>query len=86
MEFSSNLTLGILNEPFLLEKRIRLLNAIEQYGSILKAAKNVPMSYKAAWDSIDAMNNLSPPTHCQSLHRRQKRRRHIAYGVWQKGG
>ncbi|KIM06180.1 MAG: molybdenum-binding protein [Sulfurovum sp. PC08-66] len=60
MEFSSNLTLGILNEPFLLEKRIRLLNAIEQYGSILKAAKNVPMSYKAAWDSIDAMNNLSP--------------------------
>ncbi|KIM13150.1 MAG: molybdenum-binding protein [Sulfurovum sp. FS08-3] len=60
MEFSSNLTLGILNEPFLLEKRIRLLNAIDQHGSILKAAKNVPMSYKAAWDSIDAMNNLSP--------------------------
>jgi len=60
MEFSSNLTLEILNQPFLLEKRIGLLVAIQEHGSILKAAKNVPMSYKSAWDSIDAMNNLSP--------------------------
>jgi molybdate transport system regulatory protein len=62
MELSSNLTLEILNQPFLLEKRIKLLEAIEIHGSILKAAKNVPMSYKSAWDSIDAMNNLSPYT------------------------
>jgi len=60
MELSSNLTLEVLNEPFLLEKRIKLLLAIEEHGSILKAAKNVPMSYKSAWDSVDAMNNLSP--------------------------
>jgi molybdate transport system regulatory protein len=44
---------------FLGDTRIRLLEAIEQNGSILQAAKAVPLSYKAAWDAIDAMNNLS---------------------------
>ncbi|SFN43110.1 molybdate transport system regulatory protein [Formivibrio citricus] len=39
--------------------RIRLLEAIERHGSITKAARAVPLSYKAAWDAIDAMNNLS---------------------------
>ncbi len=59
MTISSNLTLEILDKPFLLEKRIELLFAIQQSGSINKAAKAVPMSYKAAWDAVDAMNNLS---------------------------
>ncbi|MDR3410242.1 MAG: TOBE domain-containing protein [Formivibrio sp.] len=39
--------------------RIRLLEAIDRHGSITKAAKAVPLSYKAAWDAIDAMNNLA---------------------------
>ena len=39
-------------------KRIALLEYIEQYGSITQAAKAVPMSYKAAWDAIDVINNL----------------------------
>lgn len=60
MEISSNLILGLANQPFLLEKRIELLHAISREGSILKAAKAVPMSYKSAWEAIDAMNNLSP--------------------------
>ena len=59
MEISSNLTLEIFNQPFLLEKRIELLIAIKRTGSISKAAKEVPMSYKAAWEAIEAMNNLS---------------------------
>ena len=59
MEISSNLTLEIFNQPFLLEKRIELLIAIKKTGSINKAAKEVPMSYKAAWEAIEAMNNLS---------------------------
>ena len=59
MEFSSNLTLEIFNQPFLLEKRIELLIAIKKTGSISKAAKEVPMSYKAAWEAIENMNNLS---------------------------
>ena len=45
---------------FLGDKRIRLLEAIGQHGSISQAAKAVPMSYKAAWDAVDAMNNLAP--------------------------
>ncbi len=59
MELSSKLTLKMLGEPFLLEKRIELLYAIEEHGSISKAAKVVPMSYKSAWEAVDAMNNLS---------------------------
>jgi molybdate transport system regulatory protein len=39
--------------------RIALLAAIQQTGSITGAAKAVGMSYKAAWDAIDAMNNLA---------------------------
>jgi molybdate transport system regulatory protein len=60
MELSSKLTLEMLGEPFLLEKRIELLYAIEEHGSISKAAKAVPMSYKSAWEAVDAMNSLSP--------------------------
>ena len=44
---------------FLGDTRIRLLEAIERHGSISQAAKAVPLSYKAAWDAIDAMNNLA---------------------------
>lgn len=44
---------------FLGDTRIRLLEAIDSHGSISQAAKAVPLSYKAAWDAIDAMNNLS---------------------------
>ncbi len=39
--------------------RIELLGAIARCGSITQAAKAVKMSYKAAWDAIDAMNNLA---------------------------
>lgn len=41
------------------DKRIRLLELIDELGSINQAAKAVPLSYKAAWDAIDAMNNMS---------------------------
>lgn len=44
---------------FLGDARIRLLEAIDRHGSISQAAKAVPLSYKAAWDAIDAMNNLA---------------------------
>ena len=44
---------------FLGDTRIRLLEAIAKHGSISQAAKAVPLSYKAAWDAIDAMNNLA---------------------------
>ncbi len=40
-------------------KGIELLEQIELTGSISRAAKNLQFSYKAAWDVINAMNNLS---------------------------
>lgn len=45
---------------FLGDVRIRLLEMIAVHRSISQAAKQVPMSYKAAWDAVDAMNNLAP--------------------------
>jgi len=60
MKVNSPLMFEISGEPFLLEKRIRLLHAIEEHGSISKAAKAVPMSYKSAWEAVDTMNSLSP--------------------------
>jgi molybdate transport system regulatory protein len=44
---------------FLGDTRIRLLEAIDTHGSISQAARHVPLSYKAAWDAVDAMNNLA---------------------------
>jgi molybdate transport system regulatory protein len=39
--------------------RVALLAKIAACGSITQAAKAIGMSYKAAWDAIDAMNNLA---------------------------
>jgi molybdate transport system regulatory protein len=39
--------------------RIKLLELIDETGSISKAAKEIGMSYKAAWAAIEKMNNLS---------------------------
>ncbi len=47
--------IGGLNERF-----FKLLAAIEQAGSINKAAKIVGLTYKGAWEMIERANNLSP--------------------------
>lgn len=41
---------------FLGRGRVELLQRIRETGSISKAAKDMKMSYKAAWDAVDAMN------------------------------
>ncbi len=45
---------------FLGEGRLRLLCAIEKEGSLSKAAKSLKMSYKKAWNLIDAINKSAP--------------------------
>lgn len=40
-------------------QRVQLLEAIERHGSIQGAAKEIGLSYKAAWDAVNSMNNLS---------------------------
>lgn len=42
------------------DSRIRLLEAIDRCGSLNRAAREVPLSYKVAWDALDTMNRLAP--------------------------
>lgn len=39
-------------------ERVALVEAIGELGSITAAAKKLGLSYKAAWDSVQALNNL----------------------------
>ncbi|HEY3696015.1 TOBE domain-containing protein [Phenylobacterium sp.] len=39
-------------------ERIALLEAVAELGSISAAAKRVGLSYKGAWDAVQALNNL----------------------------
>lgn len=53
------LRLNMQKQNFLGDRRVELLEQIDATGSISKAAKVIGMSYKAAWDAVDTMNNLS---------------------------
>lgn len=55
-------TLGLRRDgrPAVGRDRIQLLEAVDRHGSITKAAKAVGLSYKAAWDALNAVNNLLP--------------------------
>jgi len=53
-------SLGLkLGEGEVSDRRLRLLSALEQTGSISGAARAIGMTYKAAWDAVDAINNLA---------------------------
>ena len=56
---SADLMLSADGKSSVSEAQVNLLLAIDQHGSITAAAKEVGISYKTAWDRIDAMNNLS---------------------------
>ncbi len=42
--------------------RVRLLKAILATGSVSQAAKSIGMSYKKAWNMVDALNNKAEET------------------------
>jgi molybdate transport system regulatory protein len=54
------LTLNLNHQLFTDPRRIALLKAIEQTGSLSQAAKQVGISYKTAWDAINEINQLAP--------------------------
>lgn len=56
---NSALTVEASRGPFAGRRWMALLAAIGQVESISAAAREVGLSYKAAWDAVDAMNNLS---------------------------
>lgn len=41
------------------QRRMALLQAIGEAGSISAAARQIGLSYKAAWDAVDTMNNMA---------------------------
>lgn len=55
MPLPSPLSQHIIRRP----QRIALLGHIAEQGSITRAAKSAGLSYKAAWDAIDELNNLA---------------------------
>ena len=48
------------------EGRVRLLKAIDETGSLSKAAKSMQMSYKKAWSLIDAVNSRAKSPVCNT--------------------
>lgn len=59
MEIGTKLFFNEEQRGFLGKGRLELLKAIEEYGSISKAAKVLGMSYKKAWDNLDAMKSAA---------------------------
>ncbi len=59
MEIGAHLFINQKNKGFLGRGRVELLRKIDELGSISKAAKALGMSYKKAWDNIDAMNSVA---------------------------
>ena len=55
MSLPTSLSQHIIRRP----QRIALLGHIAEQGSITRAAKAADLSYKAAWDAIDELNNLA---------------------------
>ena len=59
LEVTGQVWLERKGHNFLGGYRIDLLEAIERTGTLTQAAKAIGLSYKAAWDAVDAMNNLA---------------------------
>ncbi|MFT0532784.1 TOBE domain-containing protein [Castellaniella hirudinis] len=58
-EFTATLGLRSGDQAWGSERRMALLAAIDTEGSISAAARKIGLSYKAAWDAVDMMNNLA---------------------------
>ncbi|MDH2999241.1 molybdenum-dependent transcriptional regulator [Chelonobacter oris] len=54
------LSIRLQQQLFVDPRRISLLREIQKCGSISQAAKNCRLSYKTAWDNLNAMDLISP--------------------------
>ncbi len=59
MDVGAHIFINEKNRGFLGRGRVELLKKIDELGSISQAAKALGMSYKKAWDNIDAMNSVA---------------------------
>ena len=58
MAIEALVTLKSDNVPAVGRERLRLLEAVAREGSISAGARAIGITYKAAWDGLDAMANL----------------------------
>jgi molybdate transport system regulatory protein len=56
---SGSVSLQRHDQDFLGGEQIRLLQKIDEWGSITRAAQSVDISYKTAWDMVNTINNLA---------------------------
>ncbi len=59
LALAGDLWINRADDKFLGGDRIKLLEKIDELGSITKAAKAIGISYKNAWDTVNLINNLS---------------------------
>ncbi|MEZ4483887.1 MAG: TOBE domain-containing protein [Syntrophotaleaceae bacterium] len=59
LKVSGSFSFKMAGEDFLGLNRIELLEKIDLLGSITKAGKAQGISYKTAWEQVDALNNLA---------------------------
>lgn len=58
-KIKSRIWVELDNEEFLGEGKVQLLKAIDEMGSLSKAAKAINISYKKAWHLMDSVNKTS---------------------------
>lgn len=59
LEVAADLRFRKGSASFLQDVRVRLLEKIDELGSIARAARSVGMSYKTAWEAVEALNRLA---------------------------
>ena len=59
LQLQASLSLASTTGTLAGAQRIALLEAVAKTGSISSAAKDVGLSYKGAWDAVEAMNNMA---------------------------
>ena len=58
-KIKSRIWVELDDEEFLGEGKVQLLKAIDETGSLSKAAKAINISYKKAWHLMDSVNKTS---------------------------
>lgn len=58
-KIKSRIWIELNDKEFLGEGKVRLLKAIDETGSLSKAAKSINISYKKAWHLMDAVNKTT---------------------------
>ncbi len=62
LQLTGSIWLGSGTRNWGTQRRMALLQAIDEEGSISAGARKIGLSYKAAWDAVETMNSLAGET------------------------